>query len=285
MIDYKTENAEIVEIGRNEATFLLNLNTKNRKVNNASLSAINDDVVNGKFMFNGASIVVSNNGILIDGQHRLIIVEKTGIPIKTVLVTGVEEKAMGTLDIGKKRTCSDILSMNNIPSSTGIASMVRLVKTEFGLNKKYVQGFKKYNGVPKKIEKKMTPNEALEEYQDNYEMYSDAYSFAERIYQAKSSIRLKGLSSASIGAYYILFSREDKQSARSFLREILSGVKERESNVCTLLRNKIINLSIRRESITPEKMRDLMISAFRKYKDDRTVKSLVARSGSFIKNN
>ena len=285
MIDYKKEEAKIITISAKEALFLLSLNTENRKVSMNKVFGYINDLENNKFLFNGESIIISADGILLDGQHRLMALSKTNLKMKCVLVTGICKNVMSTIDTGSKRNGADILSMHNIPHSTVLAAMSKLITFEFGLNKQYIKGTKKSEGkiVSAQINRTWQPADILADVVKNKEKYLNAIHFAESIYTSKANVRLKGLSVSSISAYYVLFSRDNAQMAKSFLREILTGNTERESNVCIILRNKLINLNLKRENISMEKLRDFMISGFEKYKSGSIVKTLLSKQGSFYK--
>jgi hypothetical protein len=47
----------------------------------------------GHWRVNGESVVFDRNGHLVNGQHRLMAVSKTGISIQTVVVRGIDPKA------------------------------------------------------------------------------------------------------------------------------------------------------------------------------------------------
>lgn len=285
MINYKEEKVQIVEIGENEARFLLNLNTNNRKRKNQKVAEYVSIIKNGMFKFNGASIVISEDGILLDGQHRLMAVEElTGYKIKTVLVTGVKQNTMQTIDIGSKRTNADFFSLNGIKNSTALASMTRLVMSEFGNNLRQEYGQRNSRGkkVNAKITINYTPDEILKYFNDRKDIFSNALVFAESLYQ--TGTKIKGLSVASIGAYFVLLQREDYQTSKNFLREVVKGLNHNHnSNAGLVLRNKLLDVTIKKQSMTMQELRDLIIYSYRKYKDTKDVKRLKREPQVFAK--
>lgn len=282
-IDYREEKAEVIILGRNEALQLLSLNTKNRGISESRVATYAQDIERGDFKFNGDGIVLSQSGVLLDGQHRLTALSRTNKKIKVVLVTGIEDKVMSTIDMGAKRTTADVIKLDEIPNSVALAAMSKLVMEQFGLSKKYVRGMRKVRGevVSALMATEPTTSEVIKDIENNLEEYQRCILFSEALYASKKSVRLKGLSVSSIAAYLFLFSKIDNQGARSYLREILTGNSERDSNAAILLRNKLINIALRRESVTKEKLRDLMTTGFKKYINDESTKTLIAKRGSF----
>ena len=285
MINYEVEKVEIIELGSNEARFLLNLNTNNRRRKNIKVAEYVSVIRDGKFKFNGASIVVSEDGVLLDGQHRLMALEELdGATIRTVLVTGVKKETMQTIDIGSKRTNADFFSLDGMKNGSALASMTRLVMEEFGNNRKSEVGERMREGEIKKgkIIISYSPEEVLRFFNNRKDLFSNALMFSENLYS--TGTRLKGLTTASIGAYTILLAREDTQMSKNFLREVTKGISHNpNSNAAIFLRNKLIDITIKKQSILVTELRNLMIYCFRKYKEGADIKRLKVETQVFLK--
>lgn len=107
----KRPSAEVVTLVPVLAQQLLDRNPVNRPVNRRNSADLASDIVSGRFEFNGESIIVSNTGVLLDGQHRCQQVLATGTPIETVICFGPKEAARFTIDTGKSKTVANFLSM------------------------------------------------------------------------------------------------------------------------------------------------------------------------------
>lgn len=107
----KTPIAEVVTLTPVLASLLLERNSANRPISKTGKNEIKQDIASGRFVFNGESIIVSDTGILNDGQHRCLNVLETGIPIQTVIVFGPKEETRFSVDSGKSKTVSNYLSM------------------------------------------------------------------------------------------------------------------------------------------------------------------------------
>src|SRR5688572_16689807 len=66
-----TPVSEVVTVSPALAILLLDRNSGNRRISDVNLDRIKRDIMASRFAFNGEAIVVSKDGRLIDGQHRL----------------------------------------------------------------------------------------------------------------------------------------------------------------------------------------------------------------------
>lgn len=107
----KKKFSDIVTITPVLATLMMERNPINRPINKRSTNEIKQDLANGKFVFNGQPIIISDTGVLNDGQHRLRTVIETGISIEAVVVFGPSEASRFTVDSGRSKTVSNFLAM------------------------------------------------------------------------------------------------------------------------------------------------------------------------------
>jgi hypothetical protein len=107
----KKAHSSVVTITPTLAQLLLGRNPINRPISKGNANDLASDISSGRFEFNGESIVVSNTGVLLDGQHRLEQVVATGACIESVLVFGPKEAARFTIDIGKPKSVANFLQM------------------------------------------------------------------------------------------------------------------------------------------------------------------------------
>lgn len=110
-----------------KARELLEKNTRNRKASDLAVSLYGRDMVNNNFHLSGSSICVSDTGVLLDGQQRLMACAKTGKSFWTILVEQLPEEAILTIDSGKKRTYADRLKINGYDNPSGIAATVKML--------------------------------------------------------------------------------------------------------------------------------------------------------------
>jgi hypothetical protein len=125
----KKPSAEVVTLTPVLAALLVepDRNAINRPLSIGNEASLLNDVAGGRFEFNGESIVVSNTGILLDGQHRCQMVIKSGVPVQTVIVFGPKESARFTIDIGRPKTAQNFLSMKGHQYTAVLAAAARLI--------------------------------------------------------------------------------------------------------------------------------------------------------------
>lgn len=118
------ENSDVrigwLTVTRPIAQRLLKTNTANRDFKTRGVDKIVEDQRSGSWNNqNPDPIVIDETGRLANGQHRLIGVVETGIPIVALVVEGVSLNVMETLDSGTQRTLVDTLIIENRRDSAG----------------------------------------------------------------------------------------------------------------------------------------------------------------------
>jgi len=84
----------------------LKFNTENyRSLSKDRVISYASDMKNGRWQFNGESIKFSENGQLIDGQHRLQAIIRAGVPVDMLVIRGVKDD-VDIYDIGAQRSQS-----------------------------------------------------------------------------------------------------------------------------------------------------------------------------------
>jgi hypothetical protein len=100
---------EIAEITPSAAAEMLGNVHASGHVDQLALAAFGKDMSAGQWVLNGAPIVLSSDGSLLDGRARLHACVKSGAPFQALVVKGVSSSAFETIDSVRKRTLADIL--------------------------------------------------------------------------------------------------------------------------------------------------------------------------------
>lgn len=103
----------------------LDKNTRNRKAAAAVVRKYAEDMRAGRWVLTGAPIQFSGD-LLLDGQHRLMAVVQSGATIPFFVVRNLEAGAQHYMDIGKKRTISDQLTLDGVKNASIVAAAARL---------------------------------------------------------------------------------------------------------------------------------------------------------------
>lgn len=112
------------------AAKLLEANKSNRSMRQKKVEQYCRDMRAGKFVTTHQGIAVYENGILADGQHRLMAICKTGIPCKILVVSGIpfEQDHILAIDNGTVRSVTDSSSISGMKISTSEKSLIRWLK-------------------------------------------------------------------------------------------------------------------------------------------------------------
>ena len=97
-------------------------NLRNRKMSEKIVDEYATHLLDGEWRLNGESIKFDTAGNLIDGQHRLAAVVKSGKAMTTLVVWGLDEESYETVDTGKKRITADAMHRDGEANSTLLAA-------------------------------------------------------------------------------------------------------------------------------------------------------------------
>lgn len=127
---------QLVTITPEKAAELLGANTGNRPLRPSAINRYANDMRNGHWVVNGEAIKVAEGGLLLDGQNRLSAIVLSGVPIDTLLVTGLNGGAMDTVDIGVPRSLGDALYWKGIKNPRGVATTLTWVARYDDMNER-----------------------------------------------------------------------------------------------------------------------------------------------------
>ncbi|MEC3953803.1 hypothetical protein VMT65_12255 [Nocardia sp. CDC153] len=121
--------SEIIEIDAAMARRMLERNTHNRPIRQARVQQYYDDMISGRWVFNGEPIILGPDGEVLDGAHRLTSISHTaGQKFPMLVVRGISRAAQLTMDQGAKRTPADQLTLTGITghNTTLVAAALRV---------------------------------------------------------------------------------------------------------------------------------------------------------------
>ena len=252
-------------ISPNTAKEILERNTLNRVPTTALIASIAEEIKIGNFVYNGESIIISDRGNLLDGQHRLMACVCANKGIEVNLVAGVSEKVMPTIDTGRARTAKDVFSILGVKNSSSVSTSIRYILERFGKQSRLSTTKKGVGAI------RYSHTNLIEFYNEHTILLDEIVTFTRHLYNTGTRIITDG----KITAFIYLFSyEEDSNIVIDFFREIMLGINISTSNVATILRNKLINDKISKFKMTNSSKTDLIIKAFRQYARNRTIKVL-----------
>lgn len=105
--------AEIVTMTKRIVDDLIGANIENRHVRVSVVDRYARDMLSGHWRVTNQGIGVTKDGVLIDGQHRLLALRKCNYPqIKMLIVWGLDEEAKRCVDGNLKRSARDIFALS-----------------------------------------------------------------------------------------------------------------------------------------------------------------------------
>lgn len=258
----KIKTFDLVTVTPELAEDLLRLNTQNRPMKNNVIERYSNDMKAGKFFFTGESIKISRDGVLLDGQHRLISVVNTRVPIKTNIQTGLDPAIFTVLDTGSLRSFSDILALkdykyyNSLPAVSKFITLIEAGNGFGNLTGKHLRGNEAMLALVQTLDK-----ELLEE------SCKLAFDFK----------RTKFIEYTLIVAFlYVLTTKGRSQDAQDFLQLLSTGdgLGSSSNSAVWLLRNRLIENLTSSTRLTLDAKYFLLASCWNAYVKQKPMKKL-----------
>lgn len=117
--------AKVVEITKQDAADILQLNTANRKISANNVNYLRKSMDDGRWMFNGDTIVLDSCGKLKSGQHRLTAFIASKLESMTVLLVNLlnENDVLLSLNRGARLTPSQYLAVKGFKNSKDFSTI------------------------------------------------------------------------------------------------------------------------------------------------------------------
>ena len=221
----------------------LSHNTENRKINNGTVRRYYNDIINGKWVLNGEPIVIDRDGVLRNGQHRMMAVVKAGKAIPTVIVEGVDPAAFRSMDTGHLRTPADVLRIDNVPYADVVASIItKYLAIKYGRWAISPKGDANLTASGKYGCRNVR---VVEECNANYELYQDMAKIVIDINKERGNLCKKlRLRMGDIGAITVYLYKECHHPISDvigFFNELLSIDVKEERKIVSELRRILVN--------------------------------------------
>lgn len=115
---------EIVNITPAKAEQMLAANTHNRPLRQRTVEQLQGAIERGEWLFNGDAIRFDNEGVLVDGQHRLWAIALGTTTVRCLVVRGLEQESQMTMDLGTRRNLGDQLRLMGYKSTSNLAAIL-----------------------------------------------------------------------------------------------------------------------------------------------------------------
>lgn len=237
------------------ARALLDKNVNNRHLSSRKVDVLISAMKRGEWQYNGDTIRISKSGRLLDGQHRLSAIEKSGIPQKYIIVDGLDDESFTTIDIGSARTSADMLGILGEKNSCNLAAISKLVL----MTDKVGQPFHGTAG-------KQVSHSQIVDFAESNEQLIESVAFAIK----KWPRRYMGPSVA--GYCHHIFGRVSPELRDAFMEELISGEFSYQDSPVRYTRDLLI------EEKGSDLKRDksqriaILFKTFRLFKDGKSAK-------------
>lgn len=110
-----------------DANNLLARNKNNRPLDSRRVTRYCREIELGRWAINGDTIKVDTEGELLDGQHRLEALVRSGKPLECLLVRNLNKEVFSTIDVGKTRSGGDVLAILGFQYASHLSAAARHV--------------------------------------------------------------------------------------------------------------------------------------------------------------
>lgn len=110
------------------ASELLNHNDANRPLRAGRVEFIAQAIKRGEWKVTHQPIAISPSGRVLDGQHRLWAIVESGIACEMLVATDVPENTFDCIDLGTKRSITDILGGDKRVNDTCMVFLRTIIK-------------------------------------------------------------------------------------------------------------------------------------------------------------
>lgn len=161
-----------------------------RKSRKKVIDGYSDEMLDGKWKFNAETIKFDKEGRLMDGYHRMKAVVKSGQAQIFLVVRGIDNSVMDTIDVGHTKTAQEMLEIFNKCTENGAAAVIKARmqlqnhSTSFGQSNANIG---------------LTHQRICEEYSMNEDLYVDAVKYGADIQKDSR----KFLNKTEVGAIYL----------------------------------------------------------------------------------
>lgn len=144
---------ETVHVSPEIAAEWLSHNTSNRNLRESRVGVLVRDMRAGRWQMTAEPVKFNGDGTLLDGQHRLTAVVRSGCTVPMAVARNVPHESQRVMDSGARRTASDALALKGELNASLLAAAARLAIA-------YERGF--FDGAPVSGPPEVTHAEVLE---------------------------------------------------------------------------------------------------------------------------
>lgn len=243
------------------AAEMLERNPKNRSIREAVVDAFARDMKSGAWHLNGETVKVDWNGNLLDGQHRLAAVAESGRTVKMLVVSNLPPETQQTIDVGTRRTASDMLSMGGYSNSPVLAAVARRALL-------WEQGQRLNTGG-------MVTGTEIARYITEHPEIKESATYANRI-----RARIRHLPQSSVGVIHMMLTAIDRHAAEEWLEQVFDGIGVERNTPAYALRRRIEDAASPKAHLIA-----MTFTAWNAHREGRTMQRIQSPKGGWNNGN
>lgn len=122
----KPEASWVTVTPETASRWLTERNTRNRRRRVKVVDQYARDMTSGNWQMTGEAIKFDAEGTLLDGQHRLAAIIKSGVTLTLLVIRNVSPDAQHVMDTGSKRLAADQLSITGHKNTAIVAAAAKI---------------------------------------------------------------------------------------------------------------------------------------------------------------
>lgn len=212
------------------AEYWLDKNLHNRKVYFGIVREYSAAMKEGRWEFDGDSIQFSKEGVLLNGQHRLMAQVASGATLVQSVWYNLDEKIQTVMDTGRKRSFADILELEGEKDAAHLAALTSMLYYyEKGSRGQNLTNFSNWSG------NRAQHTQLLEFFQEHASELRNALPAAKAAHRsAYAPIRVTAFAN-------LVFRRISPTDADAFMKALATGVGLAYESPILLLRQRLVN--------------------------------------------
>jgi hypothetical protein len=255
-----------IEMTPELASEFLRLNGRNRPVSDTFVKQYVKAMLDKRWIFNGDSIRISREGLIVDGQKKLLAVIESGCTQTFNVQTGLAPESFEVMDIGQMRSASDTLAVAGFPNYNVMAGAIKLI-----LAYKSGQMKQQAQGSSRSVKFSNSDVREFAEGKMNKDLMNEATTYGN-----KFAYRAKFFSPSTYAAFYYMMAEIDHDACLLFFEMLTSGENISSSSYSSvwLLRKRLIEMMKSSMVFRTADKYALLIKAWNYFKNNREIKQL-----------
>lgn len=238
---------------------MLKRNSGNRQLANSHVTYLSEQMKEGAWKQNGASIVLTADGRLLDGQHRLNAIIQSDTSQKMIVISGVHSDAFDTMDTGKTRSSGDVLSIKGVEYHNIVSAAIKMI-IDFE-NGHYAQAGNRTKCTNTRVLNFIEEHPEVEDAAKKANLW---YTKFQRVYPH-----------SKMAAFFYMMSKKNVTDAEEFWEKLSTGVGLQEGSPILTLRNKLLQIKMSKLSVNNREKSMMIIKAWNSYRKRENLHRLI----------